>query len=117
MSGGVVVETKAKWSFGLQSAAEGGAVLGSTGAGTRVDVRGQAREHGFYVETDAGATCSYQILTARTATGPSAILSSGTLTSNATAYFQATGPFSFVFPRIKTLTSTAVNVTVELVGN
>lgn len=111
------LETKAKWSFGLLTTAEGGAFLGSTGNGTRVNVQGQAREHGFYVETAGSCTCSYQILTARTETGPSAILSSGTLAAAAVAYFQATGPFMFVFPRIKTITSTSVNVTVELVGN
>jgi len=111
------VETKAKWSFGATATAEGGATLGSTGNGARVDVSGYAREHGFYVETAGSCTCSYQILTARTLTGPGAILSSGTLAAAAVAYFQATGPFMFVFPRIKTITSTSVNVTVELIGN
>ena len=113
----ILSEVRAKWAFGSQSGAEGGAVLGSTGTGTRQALHGLTRETLLYVETDAGATCSYQILTARTLTGPTAILSSGTLNTNALDVVHITGPFPYVFPRIKTLTSTSVNVTVELLGN
>lgn len=109
-------EVRYKWSFGLQAGASG-AILGSTGAGTRQPIDGNAREHSFFIETDAAATCSYQILVARTLTGPTVSFSSGTLGTSAIDVVQITGPLLFAFPRIKTLNSTANVVTVELVGN
>lgn len=116
---GVNPEARAKWSFGNQASAEGGAVLGSTGTGTQFFVGGLAREHSWYIETAAATTCSYQIVTARTAAGASVVLSSGTLAASAVDLVQITGPLAFTAPRIKTITSTAanVNVTVELYGN
>ena len=109
-------EARNVWSFGLQAGASG-SILGATGAGVRYFVNGLAREHSVYVETDGGATCSYQVLTARTLTGASVVLSSGTLSTGAVDIVQITGPLAYIFPRIKTLTSTSVVVTVELLGN
>jgi hypothetical protein len=110
-------EVRFKWSFGATATAEGGAVLGSTGSGTRASVLGLGRDHTFVVETDAGCTCSYQICAARTVSGASLVLSSGTLSTAAMDLIQVDGPLGFVFPRIKTMTSTSVNVTVELLAN
>lgn len=115
----MLAEGRAKWSFGSQANAEGGAVLGSTGAGTAYKLDGYCREHSFYVETDpnTNSTCSYQIRTARTSSGPWVSLSSGTLSSGAVDIVQITGPLAWVSPRVKTLGSTAGLVTVELWGN
>lgn len=114
----VQAEARNKWCFGAQATMEGGALLGSSGTGTRYFMNGVARQVTWYVETDAGATCSFQFLTARTLTGPTAIVSSGTMTSNALFVYQSTvAPMAFVLPRIKTITSTSVNVTVEVYGN
>ena len=112
-------ETAAKWSFGASTGAEGGAILGSTGAGTAFNIAGFAREHSFYVETDgnANSTASYQIRTGRTSSGPWVVLSSGTLSTGAVDLVQITGPLLFASPRVKTLGSTAGLVTIELVGN
>ena len=109
-------EAHAVWTFGLQSAGSG-AILGSTGAGEAFHVNGLAREHSFYIETPAACTCSYQIRTARQSTGAFVVLSSGTLAASAVDLVQVTGPLAYVSPRIKTITSTAVMVTVELWGN
>lgn len=116
---GVNPEARLKWCFGSQANAEGGAVLGSTGAGVAQQIGGLAREHSFYVETDGNvnSTCSYQIRTARTSSGPWVVLSSGTLSTGAVDIVQITGPLAWVSPRIKTLNSTAGLVTVELFGN
>lgn len=103
------------WSFGLQSAGIG-EILGSTGVGVAYDTRGNATFHAFYVETQAGSTASYAILTGRTSTGPWAILSSGTLAASTCAVTNVTGILSFVTPRIKTITSTAATVFVQLLG-
>ena len=110
-------ELKAKWVFGSQALAEGGAVLGSTGAGTAINTFSLSRVLSWYVETDAGCTCSYQIRTGRNSTGPWVTLSSGTLDTLAAHYWNFEGPALWVSPRIKTITSTAVNAIVELVGN
>jgi len=111
---GVSLEASRSWTFGPSGGVN---ALGSTGVGVRFNLNGMAREQSFYVETDAAATCSYQILTARTLTGASVVLSSGTLGTSAMDIVQLTGPLSYVFPRIKTLNSTANTVTVELWGN
>jgi hypothetical protein len=120
--GGVNIEARNKWIFGnpvtAAAAGEGGASLGTTGTGTRFFVGGVTRFTSFYVEASLNASCSFQILTARTETGPSAILSSGTLSSNALAVVQSSiAPLAWVMPRLKTLTSTSVHVIVELYGN
>lgn len=117
--GGNNAEVRFKWCFGNSVTAEGGAVLGSTGAGTAQDCQALGREYSFYVETDgnANSTGSYQIRTARTSSGPWAVLSSGTLSTGAADLVQITGPLLWVSPRVKTLGSTAGLLTVELVGN
>lgn len=117
MSGGVLSEIRFKWSFGKQATAEGGSIIGSTGEGARLNTMGLGREHTFYIETDGDCTCSYQICTARTFTGARVSISSGTLATGAIDIVQIVGPFSYAFPRIKTMTSTSVNVHVELMGN
>ncbi len=116
---GVCAESRFKWCFGATASAEGGAILGSTGTGTAYGVLGLARENCFYVETsgNANSTCSYQILTARTSSGPWAILSSGTMSTGAQVFYHTTGPLAWIAPRIKTLASTAGLVTVEFYGN
>ena len=116
---GVLAEARFKWCFGATVNAEGGAVLGSTGAGTAQFVGGLARENSFYIETDANAnsTCSYQIRTARTSSGPWVVLSSGTLSTLSVDLVQVSGSLAWISPRIKTLNSTAGLVTVEYLGN
>lgn len=116
---GNVAEGRFKWCFGASASAEGGAILGSTGEGTAYSVLGLARENTFYVETsgNANSTCSYQIRTSRTSTGPWVVLSSGTLSTGAVDVIQVSGPFAYFSPRIKTLASTAGLVTVEYFGN
>ena len=114
---GVVREGHNVWTFGLQSGGSG-EILGSSGAPTfGYALMGNAREQSIYVQTDGGATCSYQIRSGRTSTGPWVVLSSGTLSTGAVDLVQLTGPLAYVSPRIKTITSTAVQVFVELFGN
>lgn len=110
-------EVRAKWIFGTAPSGEGGAVLGSTGTGTRIAFHGNSREMLVYLETDAAATCSYQIIASRTLTGATMVLSSGTLNTSALDILHLTGPWYQVFPRCKTLNSTANAFVVELVGN
>ena len=120
MGNGVIgAEGRFKWCFGATVNAEGGAVLGSTGAGTAFEIRGLARENSFYVETDGNvnSTCSYQIRTARTSSGPWIVLSSGTLSTGAADLVQISGPLAWLSPRVKTLNSTAGLVTIEYLGN
>lgn len=112
----VQVEGRFVWTFG-QNATGSGANLNSTGTGQRFALTGLARENSFYIETDAAATCSYQIITARTLTGAQVVLSSGTLSTSGLDLVQITGPLQYVYPRIKTLNSTANLVTVEYLGN
>lgn len=110
-------EIRAKWIFGTAPSGEGGAVLGSTGTGTRVNINGFAEEQMFYIETDAACTCSYQLLVWRNQTGgASQVLSSGTLSTSQLDVIHITGPLAFVAPRIKTINSTANGVVVELYG-
>ena len=113
----IAPELKAKWVFGSQTLAEGGSVLGSTGGGAAINTFGISRALSWYVETDAGCTCSYQLRTGRNSTGPWTVLSSGTLGTLAVDYWNFDGPLQWVSPRIKTITSTAVNAIVELLGN
>lgn len=88
--------------------------LGSTGAGAAFNTLGNGEQFTFMVETDGGATCSYQIRTGRTSSGPWAVLSSGTLSTGAVDVVQMPGPLKWLSPRLKTATSTAVNVIVRM---
>src|SRR6266446_3222382 len=114
-----VLQAHAVWSFGNSASVNAtGNVTGSTGTGTRVLVSALAREQTFYIEADGGATGSYQILTARAATGgATAVLSSGTLSTSQLDVWQFTGPFQYLTVRIKTLNSTANLIVAELLGN
>lgn len=92
-------------------------VTNSTGTGSGFQCNGLARETSWYIETDAAATCSYQIRTARTTNGPWVSISSGTLSTSQSELVQITGPLYAVSPRLKTLNSTANGVCVAMVGN
>ena len=114
----VLKEFAAKWVFGKVLTGEPTPVnTASTGTGARAQVDGLAREFIIYIETGAACTCSYQILTSRTSTGASQILSSGTLPAADVDVVHITGPYAFLYPRVKTMTSTAVSVIVEAFGN
>lgn len=80
-------------------------VLGSTGAGVAFNTHGMGSEFSFYVETDAASTCSYQIRTGRSSGGPWAVVSSGTLSTGAVDLIQMPGPFKWLSPRVKTLST------------
>ena len=119
------IASRFKWVFGTQEAFGAGAtgapsplgannILGSTGAGIAFNTHGWGEQVSFYVETDAAATCSYQIRTARTSSGPWAVVSSGTLSTGATNLIKMPGPFAWLSPRIKTLNSTANQVVVRM---
>lgn len=110
-------EVRQKWIFGTAPSGEGGSVTGSTGTGARQELFGNAREFVVYFETNAGCTCSYQLLASRTQTGPTVVLSSGTMSTSALDVFHLTGPWLQLFPRCKTINSTANAFIVELVGN
>lgn len=104
-------EVAVVWGFGTTTVSNS---LGSTGAvANPYNTFGYGDAFTFSVETDAGATCSYQIRVGRTSAGPWTVLSSGTLTSNAMDVVQIPGPLNFLSPRIKTLTSTSVGVIVR----
>ena len=114
---GVVREAHNVWTFGLQAGGTG-EIVGSSGApSSGYAILGNARELSIYVQTAAACTCSYQIRTGRTSTGPWVVLSSGTLAAASVDIVQITGPLAYVSPNIKTITSTAVQVFVELFGN
>jgi hypothetical protein len=100
------------WAFGKTSAGVSNS-LGSTGAGAAVNTYDLGLQFTFIVEADGGATCSYQIRTGRSAAGPFAVLSSGTLSTGAADVVQIPGPLGFISPRIKTLNSTANLVVVR----
>ena len=117
------IASRFKWVFGTQEAFGSGAaggplgaqnIVGSTGAGAAFNTHGWGEQFSFFVETDAAATCSYQIRTARTSSGPWAVLSSGTLSTSATNIIQLPGPLAWVSPRLKTLNSTANQVVVRM---
>lgn len=104
-------EVAVTWGFGTSGVSNN---LGSTGAITNAyNTFDQGLQFTFTVQTDAAATCSYQIRAGRTAAGPFAVLSSGTLFTSATDYVQLPGPLGFLSPRIKTLNSTANGVIVR----
>ena len=114
----VLKEFTAKWVFGTVLTGEPTPVnTGSTGTGARASLDGIVRETIIYIETGAGCTASYQVLTSRTSTGASQILSSGTLAAADVDVVHITGPYAFLYPRVKTMTSTAVSVIVEAFGN
>ena len=110
-------EVRAKWIFGTAPSGESGNVTGSTGTGQRVLFHGNAREFLIHFETDAACTCSYQLLASRTLTGAQTVLSSGTLNTSALDVVHLTGPWLQLYPRCKTINSTANSFVVELVGN
>jgi hypothetical protein len=99
------------WTFG--AAGGPGSNLGSTGAGAAVNTFDLGERFTFLAESDASATGAYQIRTARTAAGPWAVLSSGTLDASVVQVVQAYGPLGFLSPRIKTLNSTANRIIVR----
>ena len=116
---------RCKWIFGTQEAftvpgpgqsvpGKASNVLGSTGAGAAFNTQRYGLNATFLVETDAAATCSYQIRTARTSSGPWAVLSSNTVGTGTLAVVQLPAPLGWVSPRIKTLNSTTAQVVVEL---
>src|SRR5262245_41445121 len=115
----LVNEDRFKWNFGATANSEGGDSNNSTGQGVAHNCFGLAREHTFYVESanNANSTGSYQIRTARNSSGPWAVLSSGTLSSNQQDVWQFTGPFLFFSPRVKTIQSTAGTIIIEYLGN
>jgi len=127
VAGGTVAEIRKIWAFGnpanmplagkVNVSAAFNDIVNSTGAGSGFQCHGLAREHSFYIETDAAATCSYQIRTARSTGSPYVVISSGTLSTGQTDLVQITGPLLAVSPRIKTLNSTANGVLITLVGN
>jgi len=109
------IASRFKWSFGTnKDGTSATGHLGSTGGGVAFDTLGWGEAFTFYVETDAAATCSYQIRSARTSSGPWASLSSGTLSTSAVDVVQIPGPFAWLSPRIKTLNSTANQVIVRM---
>ena len=92
----------------------------STGEGAAFYARSYPLEGRFYVEAVTTSTLSYQLRTARTSTGPWAVLSSGTLSSGACAVAGVTGPLLYLSPRIKSLagsgTAGSTGVTVEYIA-
>lgn len=89
-------------------------VLGSTGAGVAFNTGRLGAAFTFFVDTDAAATCSYQIRTGPSSGGPWAVISSGTLSTKAADLVQIPGPLGWLSPRIKTLNSTANQVAVRM---
>src|SRR5260221_4672210 len=121
------IASRFKWVFGTQEVAGKGGdltplrgpannVLGSTGAGVAFNTHGWGEQFTLYVEADGAATGSYQIRTARTSSGPWAVLSSGTLSTGATDVVQIPGPFKWLSPRVKTLNSTNNQIGIEMMA-
>lgn len=114
------VASRFKWVFGTAEAAIPGGrgpsnnVLGSTGAGVAFNTHGWGESFSFHCETDAAATCSYQIRSGRTSSGPWAVLSSGTLSTSGVDLVQLPGPLGWLSPRCKTINSTANQFTIAL---
>lgn len=118
-------KAKTSYAFGNSTSAQALTMnaIGSSGnpsSGYRLAGVGQF--HSVYIETDAACTCSYQIRTGRTDTGPWVVLSSATLSTGAVDLVQIQGPLSFISPRIKTIgtggsASTAINAFVEILVN
>lgn len=115
------IASRFRWVFGTAEASiasgargTGNNVLGSTGQGVAFNTHGWGESFTFYCEADAAATCAYQIRTARTSSGPWAVLSSGTLSTSGCDVVQLPGPFGFISPRCKTLNSTANQFVVDM---
>lgn len=114
------IASRFRWVFGTAEAANPGGrgsannVLGSTGAGVAFNTHGWGESFTFQCETDGSATCSYQIRTARTSSGPWAVLSSGTLSTGALDVVQLPGPLGWLSPRVKTINSTGNQVVIDM---
>lgn len=113
------IESSFLWIFGTAAALDQGRgspnnVLGSTGAGVAFNTRRLGSEFSFFVDTDGAATCSYQIRTGPTSSGPWAVVSSGTLSTSACDLVQIPGPLRYLSPRLKTINSTANQVAVRM---
>lgn len=120
------IESRFQWVFGTAAVVSSIAstsqynvaspnnVLGSTGGGVAFNTHGLGQSFTFLIETDASATCSYQIRTSRASAGPWAILSSGTLSTFASDVVQVPGPLAWLSPRLKTINSTANQVVVRM---
>lgn len=104
-------EVAQTWTFGLTGGP--GLNLGSSGAGAAYDTHDLGERFTFIVESDAAATGSYQIRTARTSAGPWAVLSSGTLSTFASAVVQVYGPLGWLSPYCKGLNSTSNRIIVR----
>lgn len=89
-------------------------VLGSTGAGVAFNTGNLGASFSFGIETDAASTGSYQIRVGNNATGPWAVISSGTLSTSTMDLVQIPGPLKFLSPRVKTLNSTANAIIVRM---
>ena len=91
-------------------------VIGSTGAGATFNCHRLGEQYTFLVETnDSG--WAYQIRTARTSSGPWAVLSSNSGTStSAVDNISYPGPFAWLSPRVDTLASTANYVIISMFG-
>lgn len=82
-------------------------VVGSTGAGATFNTHRLGEAFTFAVET-TDSNWAYQIRTARTSSGPWAVLSSNSGVSTANLdIVQIPGPLMWLSPRCKTLASTA----------
>lgn len=111
------IAARFRWVFGapLAGASETNR-LGSTGAGVAYDVGGRGEAFTFYIDGTDSAY-SYQIRSARTSSGPWAVLSSGTVASSASAdVVQLPGPLDWLSPRIKTMGSTANQIVVRMMA-
>jgi hypothetical protein len=114
------IASRFKWVFGTAEAANSPGrgvasnVKGSTGAGVAFNTHGWGESFSFVCEADAAATCSYQIRSARTSSGPWAVLSSGTLSTSGSTLVQLSGPLFWLSPRCKTLNSTANQFVIEM---
>jgi hypothetical protein len=111
-----VLTARVRWMFGTVTQGEVNVqnLLGATGGGNSYNCFGYVDQASFYIETDGAATCSYQIRTSRTSTGPWVSLSSGTLSTGAVDFVQLPGPFNWISPRIKTINSTANQVAIRM---
>jgi hypothetical protein len=89
-------------------------VVGSTGAGATFNTHRLGELFSFAVETnDSG--WAYQLRTARTSSGPWAVLSSNSGTSTTgTDVFQCLGPLGWLSPRMKSMASTANYLIVQM---
>jgi hypothetical protein len=104
-------EVAVTWTFGKTGGA--GLNTASTGAGTSYNTFNLGETFTFFVQSDAAATCSYQIRSGLQQAGPFAVLSSGTLSTSGLDLVQLPGPLGWLSPRIKSLNSTANTITIR----